>query len=659
MKKCLMLIIFILLTLVFLSLNNFLDLTNLYNSFLDQSEYISFFESNIKLCQNGSVIIRERITLNAQNIYIKHGIYMILPKYNRTNFLIYKYTNPVIYNATIDGKEVSYYLSDDSENYKLRLGNYGIMISKGLHIYETNYKLCNIISKKNGTGIFNFNIAGGVWDFPIKKCKISVEFEEKDLNINDIKFKQIKAYNSRDRNNKNSYFVYFERNAKEKIVFESTTNFVSKKGFKVILKWKDNGTFLKLDSLSKEISKFFLLNNNLKYSFAGIIFLLIYCFITWYFFGKDPELKEVYKENLDIIDRLSPEEILYLKNMKFDTDFLNLALIDMALKNYIKIDLNEGYFILYKKAKDKLKLSVVEKIICKNFFFGDLKEFLLGPESKDIYKETIKEIKEYLKLKYKDYFRSNKILVYIGILISIFIFFIPFFSQSLEFIITFMFFCNIIFLLLAFLYINSIIIKNLKDINLLEKIKFLFIDIIYLFVLSLFFKKTLFLYIDNDLLLNIIFAIILLIIIGINLIFIKCIKKPVKKNLYIFEEIKYLENFFNSCIKNRSLNIDTLHSSFKNDAIHKDLYSLVPYAIALDISSEWFILCDEYSRSNNFIKDTNIIFSFNFGNETNFSFLNLHATFKNFSNIINNIATNNKHSSFSNLFSGIKGGGGW
>jgi len=584
---------------------------------------------------------------------------MILPKYNRTNFLIYKYTNPVIYNATIDGKEVSYYLSDDSENYKLRLGNYGIMISKGLHIYETNYKLCNIISKKNGTGIFNFNIAGGVWDFPIKKCKISVEFEEKDLNINDIKFKQIKAYNSRDRNNKNSYFVYFERNAKEKIVFESTTNFVSKKGFKVILKWKDNGTFLKLDSLSKEISKFFLLNNNLKYSFAGIIFLLIYCFITWYFFGKDPELKEVYKENLDIIDRLSPEEILYLKNMKFDTDFLNLALIDMALKNYIKIDLNEGYFILYKKAKDKLKLSVVEKIICKNFFFGDLKEFLLGPESKDIYKETIKEIKEYLKLKYKDYFRSNKILVYIGILISIFIFFIPFFSQSLEFIITFMFFCNIIFLLLAFLYINSIIIKNLKDINLLEKIKFLFIDIIYLFVLSLFFKKTLFLYIDNDLLLNIIFAIILLIIIGINLIFIKCIKKPVKKNLYIFEEIKYLENFFNSCIKNRSLNIDTLHSSFKNDAIHKDLYSLVPYAIALDISSEWFILCDEYSRSNNFIKDTNIIFSFNFGNETNFSFLNLHATFKNFSNIINNIATNNKHSSFSNLFSGIKGGGGW
>lgn len=222
-----------------------------------------------------------------------------------------------------------------------------------------------------------------------------------------------------------------------------------------------------------------------------------------------------------------------------------------------------------------------------------------------------------------------------------------------------MFFCNIIFLLLAFLYINSIIIKNFKDINLLEKIKFLFIDIIYLFVLSLFFKKTLFLYIDNDLLLNIIFAIILLIIIGINLIFIKCIKKPVKKNLYIFEEIKYLENFFNSCIKNRSLNIDTLHSSFKNDAIHKDLYSLVPYAIALDISSEWFILCDEYSRSNNFIKDTNIIFSFNFGNETNFSFLNLHATFKNFSNIINNIATNNKHSSFSNLFSGIKGGGGW
>lgn len=357
---------------------------------------------------------------------------MILPKYNRTNFLIYKYTNPVIYNATIDGKEVSYYLSDDSENYKLRLGNYGIMISKGLHIYEINYKLCNIISKKNGTGIFNFNIAGGVWDFPIKKCKISVEFEEKDLNINDIKFKQIKAYNSRDRNNKNSYFVYFERNAKEKIVFESTTNFVSKKGFKVILKWKDNGTFLKLDSLSKEISKFFLLNNNLKYSFAGIIFLLIYCFITWYFFGKDPELKEVYKENLDIIDRLSPEEILYLKNMKFDTDFLNLALIDMALKNYIKIDLNEGYFILYKKAKDKLKLSVVEKIICKNFFFGDLKEFLLGPESKDIYKETIKEIKEYLKLKYKDYFRSNKILVYIGILISIFIFFIPFFFSKFR-----------------------------------------------------------------------------------------------------------------------------------------------------------------------------------------------------------------------------------
>jgi len=418
------------------------------------------------------------------------------------------------------------------------------------------------------------------------KATATIVFPEKFFTNSDFSFSKIEAYTGFKSSTEKNYKLEVETKKPNMLFFETTSPLQKYQGLTVYIKWNNNFFSLKdeksqdkFSKIKKQIMNFYFSNSSASIFLLGSIILFIYYLIAWTFVVKDQKKLKI-PPSTNIIENFSPVAIRYLNKMGFDTKCISVSIISLASKGYCTIECTKEKLKLKKTGKE-VELSEDEKQIAKLIFSGDSNAFTFDKYSYPLYQIIYQEYKKYLSSKYKNvYFVTNSIFYIIGILISLVTFVLAIFKALNEFeygfILLWLSFwtVGVVGLLTATIQTwksrkysgpgNLIILSIFSSIFILAEV---FVFFFFISVMKIY-----------PLLITIIPAIILIIL---NSIYFKLLKRPTKEGIAIYEEIEALKRFLNQIsqdLKNQNHELN----------LTLELDQLIVYALALDMQQDWF-----------------------------------------------------------------------
>lgn len=364
-----------------------------------QTEKIHVFESDIKIQEDGSVIVHEKISVEVHNARIKSGIYRAIPLDFYVNDERRRQKLKVV-DVMRNGYPEPYFIESYEGGLRIMVGQKNFMIDPGRHVYEIVYELDRsvVCDDKNSSCELMWNVNGNDWDFGIDSlvAKVYLPNNSKIENFN----AWVGKYGSEESEDFESYAINESahtfyctnlgrnENLTFSIDFESSVMTPASFNQRVNYFYRDKGLFL-IGGLALVLS--FLIN-----------------FLLWLKFGKDPKEGTIIPQFYPP-ENMSPAELSYLKNKaKPDKNIFAAQLIQLAVKGHVKINSNgdEGRGWFKKKSftveliednKDKKELNEIEENFLSKLMKGANSITISGKTDKRIslaFQQLIKDIEK-------------------------------------------------------------------------------------------------------------------------------------------------------------------------------------------------------------------------------------------------------------------------
>jgi uncharacterized membrane protein len=375
--------------------------------FLVLSLYIQLFDSEIKLNEDGSLDIKEEITVNFDGGYY-HGIYRDIPLELKGTIGNYPLGFEVS-NVLMDGKSVQVKKSKerygDGTDLRVRIGDPDRTIT-GIHVYTIEYSAILGARYFDDWDELYWNVTGNRWEDIIDSLHCTVIFPSPvELSDEDIKI-FVGLYGS-DRTSDN---YTLESNS---LAFSTGILYP---GYGATADIRFPKGYLTKPPLSTTLS--LKLKSYLGPVFAILLPLLtfILLFKRWKREGKDLPVGTITVKYLPPKD-LTAAEVGTILDQRVDTVDITSILFDLARMGYLSIEEVQTTKFLFLKNKDyKIKIlkdmDLDKEKHLREFLRGlkakGGKEFLISDLKGEFYK-YVKDVTEelYKSVKEKKYFYGN------------------------------------------------------------------------------------------------------------------------------------------------------------------------------------------------------------------------------------------------------------
>src|SRR5882724_4339853 len=373
------------------------------------AERILDYHSDITLEDDGTLQVTETITVNSTGQQIRHGIFRDFPT---------TYTDP--YNnryvvgfqmlaATCDSAQEQFRVEDQFNGKRMYLGNPNAIVSLGRHVYTITYTTNRQLGFYKDHDELFWNVTGNGWDFPIDTASATVHLP---LNIPADKvtlsgFTGPKG-SRESRLSSSSDGAGFEFAARRPLVWHE--------GLSVLLHWPKG--YIAPPTFSQTLEFFFRDNRGALLLGSGFLVTLLYYLIAWSTVGRDPA-RGVIMALYEPPANLSPSSVRYLMRMGYDNKTFAAAILDMAVRGFLKIKEESGAYRLTLTGKDNRALSPDEKQIASELFEGR-NDTLLKQKNHTAIKSAMVATRKWLKTaEEKTYFLTNSRYLIPAILISL------------------------------------------------------------------------------------------------------------------------------------------------------------------------------------------------------------------------------------------------
>jgi hypothetical protein len=153
-----------------------LALTLLFATPALAAESIKNFVHTITVNADGSLDVREEITVNSEGQTINHGIERDFP----VRFTDYsgqrRTTSFELASVERDGQDEPYELIPIDNGVRVRIGSGDVTLKPGLHKYVLTYTSANQVHSEAGRDILYWNVTGNGWELPIEKASAVVSY---------------------------------------------------------------------------------------------------------------------------------------------------------------------------------------------------------------------------------------------------------------------------------------------------------------------------------------------------------------------------------------------------------------------------------------------------------------------------------------------------
>ncbi len=312
---------------------------------IDESDRILSFHSKIKILADGTIQVKESIQIyngdGRQNPFsesptelnnqIQRGIVRDFPT---------KYFTKLKFSSEVGFKLIGIKKNGESEPYtteklnngiRFYIGQSHIYLDRGVYDYEIEYETDRQLILHPDKDEFYWNVTGNGWAFVIEKAICEIEFPEECI------LKEWRCYTGAYGDT--SRLCNATQLGKNKILFESTNRLFEYQGLTVAAA-VEKGTFA---SPGLIMNTYYFLSDNaiIPGLFLAILLLFLMNLWGWFKVGRDPK-PGVMIPQFDPPARMSPADVGFLYAQKFGGHLFAAALVDMAVKKKMVIEVKKG-----------------------------------------------------------------------------------------------------------------------------------------------------------------------------------------------------------------------------------------------------------------------------------------------------------------------------
>jgi uncharacterized membrane protein YgcG len=374
-----------------------------------QSERILDYHSEITLEDDASLQVTETITVISAGSKIRHGIFRDFPT---------TYTDPYnnryvvgfqMISAARDSAPEQFRVEDKFNGKRIYLGNPNALVSPGRHAYTLTYTTNRQLGYYKDHDELFWNVTGNGWDFPIDSASATVHLPG---NIPAARV-TLSGFTG-PQGSREAQLSWSTEDA----AFEFTARRVlaPRDGLSVLLMWPKG--YITPPTFSQNLEFFFRDNRGALLLASGFLVTLLYYLIAWSVVGRDPA-RGVIMALYEPPANLSPSAMRYLMRMGYDNKTFAAAILDMAVRGFLKITEESGAYRLILTGKDDRDLTPDEKQIASELFEGR-NEVLLQQTNHVLIKSAMIATQKWLKsAEEKAYFLTNSRYLIPAIVISL------------------------------------------------------------------------------------------------------------------------------------------------------------------------------------------------------------------------------------------------
>ncbi|MDD2716990.1 MAG: DUF2207 domain-containing protein [Candidatus Wallbacteria bacterium] len=370
-------------------------------------DHIQNYLVNIEINPDDSILIYEKIRVQTELDEIRHGICRDFPVSYVNSFGLTKKCGFSILSIEMDGNPESYEVERTFSSAMIVIGSPDRILSRGIHTYDIKFKLSRVFGIFTDHDELYFNAIGNGWNYPILSADVNLtipqQFRGKITSFECFGGK----YGSREQilttENLNTGYA-----VKNKRVLQPL------EGITFVLGWPKGLTTappLKFQDFVGD-------NLNLFIGLVGTVLLLCYFLLVWYKVGQDPRAGSIFPR-FEGPAGISPAAARFLINRETDNQSLLSAIISMAVKGYLKINVQDKSYSLEKTGTDESRLSDDEMIIAKEIF-SSADKLKVGPDYSHSLSSALIKLDKYMEKNWlEDYYSSNFGCFIIGLSLSL------------------------------------------------------------------------------------------------------------------------------------------------------------------------------------------------------------------------------------------------
>ncbi len=326
-------------------------------------ERILDYRSDITVKQDGVLLVTETITVRAEGLQIRRGIYRDFP----TDYLD-RYDNAV----RVRFKPLGVLRNDIIEDFhaekmgryvRVYFGSADRLIAAGEHTYIFRYEVNRILGFHDDKDELYWNVTGSDWSFPIDKASavVSFAFEVPPDQLD------LYAYTGPQGSTGQHYLASIDYSGRP--VFETSRSLGANEGLTISVAWPKG--LVDEPGAIQEAAWLLADNLNLFIAFAGLLAMFSYYIPTWQQFGKDPDPGVIFTRYKPPTG-FSPASLRYIEQMGYDDTSLTAAVVSLAVKGYLRIveDDEEHTLIRVDPGVNPPPLATGEKELHDALFIG-------------------------------------------------------------------------------------------------------------------------------------------------------------------------------------------------------------------------------------------------------------------------------------------------
>ncbi len=330
---------------------------------LNDNDRISFFKSTIRVGTNGKLLVQEDITIyngNGQsngmgtvNDEIKRGIVRAFPLYYVNKNKLFQNTTFKLKAVFRDGEKENYHTESHENGILVYTGSSDVFLKTGTYRYSIIYETDHQLKMLNDFDELYWNVTGNGWSFRIDSAMCTVILPAGANVLSN------KCYTgSQGSADENCIFSNSLIGDSAVIVFKTTKALLPNMGITIATSWQKG--IVSAPSAGNQLW-YYIWNNKAVFFFPlAALFSAIFCFIFWLRYGRDPEEGVIYPL-FEPPAGFSPASLGYIRNQGFSNELTAATMVDAAVRNKIKIDVERDGLIfkhneyVIKAAKEPVK----------------------------------------------------------------------------------------------------------------------------------------------------------------------------------------------------------------------------------------------------------------------------------------------------------------
>lgn len=310
------------------------------SSLVGADERILNYHSDIEVHEDGDLTVTETITVRAELINIRRGIYRDIPSRYKDR-LGRRMVVPIdVVSVKRDGSTEDWHTESVDGGIRIYAGSADRYLSKGEYTYEFTY------TTKRQIGFFDehdeiyWNATGNGWMFPINQASATVRLPS-GADLGDL---QIAAYTgSEGATGKNARY---EITGTGVVEFHTTRGLNPYEGLTVAVGFA-KGVVPEPSAMQKRIW-FFRDNLGLILATALMLAALMWYVHAWRKVGRDPATGAIYPR-YEAPKGYSPGMLRYVWRMGYDTRTFAAALVNMAVHGIVELSKEGKKYIATKR----------------------------------------------------------------------------------------------------------------------------------------------------------------------------------------------------------------------------------------------------------------------------------------------------------------------